>query len=59
MWPDLGIIAFFFLIGLAVMTAGLGAIPLILLLVIDGFLCAERYNKRLVETVIKERERAG
>jgi hypothetical protein len=51
----LGIIAFFFVIALAIFTAGLGAIPLILLLVIDGFLCASRYNRRLIERIIKER----
>ena len=51
----LGIVAFFFVIGLFVLSLGYAALGLVLMLVIDGFLCAGRYNKQLIEKVIKER----
>lgn len=37
----LGVVAFFFTVGLFVMSFGIAAIGLILMLVIDGLLCAE------------------
>ena len=40
---------------LLVFSLGFAAIGLDLMLVIDGFLCANRYNKQLIEKVLKER----
>lgn len=51
----LGIFAFFFVIGIAIITAGIFAFGLVIILVIDGFLCANRYNKTLITKTIKER----
>lgn len=51
----LGIFAFFFVIALLVFSLGFAAIGLDFMLVIDGFLCANRYNKQLIEKVLKER----
>jgi hypothetical protein len=51
----LGIVAFIFVVTVSVLTFGIAAVFLIGLLVIDGFLCAKRYNKKLIERVIKER----
>lgn len=51
----LGIIAFFFVVALFVASFGLAAIGIVLMLIIDGFLCAGRYNKNLVTNIIKER----
>lgn len=51
----LGIFAFFFVIALAVFSLGFAAIGLVFMLVIDGFLCAGRYNKNLITEVLKER----
>jgi len=51
----LGIIAFVFVVVMFVASLGFAAIGLVLLLVIDGFLCASRYNKKVIETIIRER----
>ena len=51
----LGIFAFFFVITLFVVSLGFAAIGLVLMLVIDGFLCANRYNKRMIEEALKAR----
>ncbi|OQW31457.1 MAG: hypothetical protein A4E20_04005 [Nitrospira sp. SG-bin2] len=51
----IGIVAFFFVITVFVLSFGFAAVFLVLMLVIDGFLCAKRYNKKLIERVIKER----
>jgi ABC-type multidrug transport system permease subunit len=51
----LGIIAFFFVVAMFVVSLGFAAFGLVLLLVIDGFLCASRYNKQVVENLLKER----
>lgn len=51
----LGIVAFFFVITVFVLSFGFAAAFLVLMLVCDGFLCAKRYNKKLIERVIKER----
>lgn len=50
----LGIFAFFFIVALVLVSFGLGAIPVALLLVIDGFLCAGRYNRKLIEQILKD-----
>jgi len=52
----LGIIVFAFIVALAVTTAGLGTIPFVLILFVDGFLAAGRYNKKLIEQVLAEEE---
>jgi len=51
----LGVVAFLFVVALVLFSFGVAAIPLVFVLVIDGFLCAGRYNKTLIEKVIKER----
>jgi magnesium-transporting ATPase (P-type) len=48
----LGIVAFAFTVTMAVITLGVALIPMGLLLVIDGALCARRYNRKLIERVI-------
>ena len=52
----LGIIAFLFTVAIAVVTAGVGWIGMALLLVIDGFLCAGRYNKALITKIIADED---
>ena len=55
----LGIIAFFFVIAMFVVSLGYAAAGIILLLIVDGFLCAGRYNKNLILKVIAEEEAKG
>lgn len=45
----LGVVAFVFTVALAALTSGVVAFGLLGLLVIDGLLCADRYNRRLLE----------
>src|ERR1700674_4576893 len=47
----LGVVAMF------VVSLGFAAIGIVFILIIDGFLCAGRYNKLLVERMIQERHR--
>lgn len=51
----LGIFAFVMVIALFIGSLGMAAVGLALILVIDGFLCAGRYNRELVQRIIKER----
>jgi len=51
----LGIFAFFFVIVLLLASFGFAAIGIVLMLIIDGFLCAGRYNKDLVKDIIRQR----
>jgi ABC-type multidrug transport system permease subunit len=51
----LGIVAFCMIVGMLVVSLGFAAVGLALLLIIDGFLCAGRYNKLLIATMIQER----
>lgn len=51
----LGIFAFLFVIALYISSVGFATIGLVLMLVIDGFLCAGRYNKQIIEKVLLER----
>jgi hypothetical protein len=51
----LGIFAFFFVIAMLIFSLGFAAIGIVLMLVIDGFLCAGRYNRNLINSVLKER----
>lgn len=55
----LGIAAFFIVVGLALASMGILAIPLVLMLLIDGFLAAGRYNKKLIEKVLQEQAQAN
>lgn len=55
----LGIAAFFIVVALAIASFGLLAIPLVLILIIDGFLSAGRYNKKLIERVLQEQSSAA
>ena len=55
----LGIIAFFFVIAMFVVSLGYAAVGLVFLLIVDGFLCAGRYNKNLILKVIAEEEAKG
>lgn len=52
----LGIIVFLLIIGIAIATKGIGTIPFVLILIVDGFLTAGRYNKKLIESVLAEEE---
>jgi|GEM_PF-1447935 len=50
----LGVVAFFFTIALLVFSLGLAVVGVVLMLVIDGFLCAGRYNKQVIEAAMRE-----
>jgi hypothetical protein len=54
----LGIVAFFMVVAMFVVSLGFAAVGIILILLIDGFLCAGRYNKELVARMIEERHAA-
>ena len=51
----LGILVFVTVVVASILTLGWAYFGFVLLLIIDGFLCAKRYNKKLIERVIKER----
>lgn len=55
----LGIIAFLFVIAMFIVSLGYAALGLVLLLIVDGFLCAGRYNKNLILKIIAEEEANG
>ena len=55
----LGIIAFFFVIAMFFVSLGYAAVALVFILIVDGFLCAGRYNKNLILKVIAEEEAKG
>lgn len=48
----LGVIALFIAIGIGIATAGVGLTPLAVVLIIDGFLSADRYNKKLMAELL-------
>jgi TM2 domain-containing membrane protein YozV len=48
----LGIVAFVFAVFLLVITLGLAAPIIVLILVVDGFLCADRHNRKLVNQLV-------
>lgn len=50
----LGIFALLFTIGVAVVTYGVGLLVIIPLLIIDGFLAANRHNKKLLEELVNK-----
>lgn len=49
----LGFVAFFFSLLFLVITVGLGALLLWPMLIIDGFLCAGRANRRLADSLLR------
>jgi hypothetical protein len=51
----LGIFAFCFVAALLVFSLGFAAVGLGLMLFVDGFLAAGRYNKKMIERVLAER----
>ena len=52
----LGIVAFFFVVVMFFVSLGTAAAVLVVVLVVDGFLCARRYNKKLILKVLAEEE---
>ena len=48
----LGILAFLLVVTVSVVTFGLAYPFLVLVVFVDGFLCASRYNKKLTERVL-------
>lgn len=52
----LGIIAFGFVISIYLVTFGLAAMGLWLVLIVDGFLCAGRYNKDVLKQILVDQE---
>ena len=42
-----------------IVSLGYAALGLVLLLIVDGFLCAGRYNKNLILKIIAEEEANG
>lgn len=51
----LGVVAFFLIVAIFVTSHGFAVIGIVFILVIDGFLCADRYNKNLITKILKER----
>ena len=51
----LGIFAFFLVVTLVLVSFGLFAGFFALVLIVDGFLCAGRYNRKMIEHVLAER----
>lgn len=51
----LGIVAFFFVVAMFVVSLGYAAVGIVFILIIDGFLCAGRYNKNLITQILRER----
>ena len=51
----LGVITFFFVITLLIFSWGLAALGLVVALVVDGALCAGRYNRKMTEELIRSR----
>ena len=51
----LGIVAFFFVVTLLVVSFGLAAIGLYIALIVDAALCVGRYNRKMTESLIKSR----
>lgn len=50
----LGIIAFLFAIGVAAITYGFGWPAFCFVVFIDGFLCAGRYNKKMIMKILAD-----
>lgn len=55
----LGVIVLIIAVGVAIATGGIGLIPLGVILIIDGFLSAERYNKKLMAELLAEQSKAS
>lgn len=50
----LGIVAFVFVVAMALVSFGTMAIPLWIVLIVDGLLCANRYNKKIIQDVLNQ-----
>lgn len=48
----LGILVLFIAVGVAVATAGVGLLVMMPILIIDGFLAANRYNKKMMREIL-------
>ena len=51
----LGIVAFIFTVALIIYSLGLAVVGVVLMLIIDGFLCAGRYNQNVIKQALHER----
>jgi hypothetical protein len=51
----LALIVFMVVVPLTIITIGLAWVIFVLPLFIDGFLCAGRYNRKLIERILEER----
>lgn len=51
----LGVVAFFFVVALIVVSFGLAAIGLYIALIVDAALCVGRYNRRMTEELLRSR----
>jgi hypothetical protein len=54
----LAFIVFMVVVPLTIITIGLAWVIVVLPLFIDGFLCAGRYNRKLIERILEERAAA-
>lgn len=50
----LGIVAFIFVVTIALVSFDTMAIPLWIVLIADGLLCANRYNKKIIQDVLSQ-----
>ncbi|MDB5871810.1 MAG: hypothetical protein JWQ07_1252 [Ramlibacter sp.] len=50
----LGVVAFFFTAALLIFSLGFAIVGVVLMLVIDGFLCAGRFNAALIEQALRD-----
>ena len=50
----LGMVAFVFVVAMALVSFGTMAIPLWIVLIVDGLLCANRYNKKIIQDVLNQ-----
>lgn len=55
----LGIFVFIIIVGIAVASGGIGTIPFVLILFVDGFLAAGRFNKKLILSVLAGEQTLG
>lgn len=51
----LGIVAFIFTVALIIYSLGIAVVGVVLMLIIDGFLCAGRYNQNVIKQALHER----
>lgn len=58
MWV-VGILAFLFIVAVAIFTAGLGLVLFWPIIFIDGFLAAGRHNRRVIAQVLRQADQAA